>query len=117
MDSAVIHLHPHAPPKPALGAACNGCGACCAMEPCPVGAVMSLKRTGTCVALEWNDIQSRYQCGLLNKADRSNVAARRMVERWIAAGQGCDADFETEHPVPGSRPGQRQIHPVRASND
>ena len=41
MPHAVIHLHPSAPPKPAEGAACNGCGVCCAWQPCPLGVLAS----------------------------------------------------------------------------
>jgi len=32
-----IAIHAAAPAKPALGEPCNGCGVCCAAEPCPVG--------------------------------------------------------------------------------
>ena len=32
-----IHLHALAPAKPHTGAACNGCGVCCAWQPCPLG--------------------------------------------------------------------------------
>jgi hypothetical protein len=94
MRTAVIHLYREAPTKPALGEPCNGCGACCATEPCPVGAVMSLRRSGSCVALEWNDSERRYRCGLLSRSARSGPAARRLVSRWIAAGAGCDAELE-----------------------
>jgi hypothetical protein len=94
MQTAVIHLHREAPAKPALGEPCNGCGACCAMEPCPVGAVMSLKRSGACVGLEWNDSERRYRCGLLSRSARSGAGAGRLVSRWIAAGAGCDAELD-----------------------
>jgi hypothetical protein len=94
MHTAVIHLHRQAPAKPALGEPCNGCGACCATEPCPVGAVMSLKRSGQCVALEWDERETRYRCGLLARSAQTGAPARRLVARWIAAGQGCDADLE-----------------------
>ena len=33
----IVHLHRDAPPKPAPGAPCNGCGVCCAAETCPAG--------------------------------------------------------------------------------
>lgn len=94
MQTAVIHLHRQAPAKPEPGQACNGCGACCALEPCPIGAVMSLRRSGRCDALEWDDDGQRYRCGLLVKASTTSRGAARLVSRWIAAGAGCDADFE-----------------------
>ncbi len=96
MPVTVIQLHREAPTKPATGEPCNGCGACCATEPCPVGAVLSLRRSGRCEALEWSDTDSRYRCGLLVRAAASSTPAKRLVTRWIAAGQGCDADLELE---------------------
>ena len=44
MTHAVIYLHPAAPAKPAVGAACNGCGVCCAWQPCPLGMLVSGRR-------------------------------------------------------------------------
>ncbi|WP_077037011.1 hypothetical protein [Pelomonas sp. KK5] len=88
----VIHIHAEAPPKPPEGQTCNGCGICCLAEPCPVGVVVSLKRHGACNALRWSDGQMRYVCGLMT----GPTIIRRMVGRWIAAGQGCDCSLETE---------------------
>lgn len=102
----VIWLHPDAPPKPALGEPCNGCGLCCLAEPCPIGMVVSLKRRGACRALEWSDDQGRYLCGMLAHPSRYlglptfhpegwlNRWLRRWSRRSIAAGVGCDADLE-----------------------
>jgi len=96
-----IHIHPAAPPKPALGAPCNGCGQCCLVEPCPLGMVVSGKRSGACSALRWSDAAGRYVCGLV--ADPAGVLGRRwrwaapavarLARRWIAAGSGCDAEL------------------------
>jgi hypothetical protein len=94
MSHIVIHLHQSAPAKPEVGTACNGCGACCATEPCPLGVVISRKRSGPCVALEWIDALQRYQCGVLNKAALSGRSSLRLVTRWIAAGKGCDAELQ-----------------------
>lgn len=95
MIGRVIHLHAAAPPKPALGQACNGCGVCCAAEPCPAGMAVSLRRSGACSALTWDDAQARYRCGLLDRAAQLGTWPARAVARWIAAGHGCDADIDT----------------------
>jgi hypothetical protein len=104
----VIHIHPEAPPKPALGAPCNGCGVCCLVEPCPLGQVISRKRSGACDALRWSEGDGIYRCGALTDAEavlgaRWRWAApllRRLAKRWIAAGVGCDASMETHYPPP-----------------
>ncbi|QZA81741.1 hypothetical protein [Deefgea piscis] len=96
----IIHLHPLAPAKPAIGAACNGCGVCCAAEPCPVGMLISRKRRGRCAALVWDEVQHRYWCGmLLEPAGYLPVNwpwLNRRISHWaqrsIAAGIGCDSD-------------------------
>jgi hypothetical protein len=92
----VIHLHPAAPSKPPEGAACNGCGVCCAAEPCPLGMLLSRRRSGACKALQWDGPAGRYVCGAL--ADPAawlpwlpGALARTLVRRWIAAARGCDS--------------------------
>ncbi len=91
-DGRVIQIHADAPPKPAVGAPCNGCGVCCIAEPCPVGIVVSLRRRGRCKALRWSAEDSRYVCGVLTST-RLPVL-KRLITRWIAAGVGCDCDLE-----------------------
>jgi hypothetical protein len=97
----VIHLHREAPAKPEFGAPCNGCGVCCASEPCPLGMVLSGRRSGACAALRWNDSQARYLCGAL-VAPRDVLPRRlamfapllsKLAARWISAGSGCDASL------------------------
>ncbi len=90
MSARVIAIHADAPAKPAVGAACNGCGVCCLSEPCPLGVLVSRRRHGACTALQWDAPQRRYRCGLA--AGRSPLAA--LARRWIAAGRGCDSDAE-----------------------
>ncbi|MBK7899216.1 MAG: hypothetical protein KA603_08315 [Azonexus sp.] len=98
MPSTLIPLHRAAPPKPALGAPCNGCGVCCAAETCPLGRVVFRQRQGPCPALEWH--AERYRCGLLAEPRRylpwlprgCAGAVHRLLSRWIAAGAGCDSD-------------------------
>jgi hypothetical protein len=84
-----IRLHAGAPDKPALGAACNGCGVCCLSEPCPIGMLISLRRRGVCRALRWDETAARYCCGLI---DARRPWRSALARRWIAAGRGCDSD-------------------------
>jgi len=97
-----IHIHPAAASKPAWGEPCNGCGVCCIVEPCPVGMLVSGKRTGACKALAWNAEQARYLCGVVSEPRRfiapawlAGLAARFAL-RMIAAGKGCDCDLTVE---------------------
>lgn len=98
----LITVHAHAPAKPRVGAPCNGCGACCISEPCPVSRVWLGHREGACPALKWDDAALRYQCGMATRPGDSlawlpavaNPVAARLFRRWIAAGIGCDFDAE-----------------------
>ena len=100
----VLHLNEAAPTKPAMAKPCNGCGVCCAYAPCPVGVLISKRRTGACEALEWVDAESRYRCGVLLdpgrytglRADWAQALARRLAGRMISAGSGCDCSLEVE---------------------
>jgi hypothetical protein len=100
----VIHIHPAAPPQPAEGTPCNGCGVCCLAEPCPLGQVISRKRVGACDALRWDHTQSLYRCGAISDprgvlGPRWGWAAPllvRLSRRWIAAGTGCDASLRSD---------------------
>ena len=104
MPDQIIHIHPEAPFKPALGAPCNGCGVCCLAEPCPLGQVISRKRSGACDALRWDAAQRLYRCGVLSDTEavlgpRWRWVApllRRLAARWIAAGVGCDASLQVQ---------------------
>ncbi|MBL0719960.1 hypothetical protein JI742_08665 [Piscinibacter sp. Jin2] len=88
-----LAVEPGAPAKPAEGEACNGCGLCCLAEPCPVGRLLSRRRQGACVALRWDGAAGHYRCGALTRF--RHPLWRRLIGRWIAAGAGCDASFET----------------------
>lgn len=98
----VVHLQRAAPAKPAVGAPCNGCGVCCAAEPCPVGMLLFRQRHGPCPALIWQAAEARYRCGLLCAPARhlrwlpraADRFAARLFARWIAAGAGCDSTVE-----------------------
>ncbi|HMN94776.1 MAG TPA: hypothetical protein PKC60_16220 [Hydrogenophaga sp.] len=102
MQQQIIHIHPHAPPKPVPGAPCNGCGVCCLAEPCPLGILLSRRRRGACVALRWDDGAGLYRCGALGDpvsvlGPRHAWAAavlRWLARRWIGVGIGCDASLQ-----------------------
>ena len=93
--------HPNAPAKPALGAACNGCGLCCLAAPCPLGMLVSRRRQGACHALQWDASQQRYRCGMVSDPGAilgwqhpwAVALVARLAQRWIASGVGCDADL------------------------
>ena len=96
----VILLEPAAPPKPRPGRPCNGCGVCCAAEPCPLGMLVSRRRHGACAALSWDEAGRRYRCGAVAEPRRfvrwlPAALARRLALRWISAGRGCDSTLET----------------------
>lgn len=108
----VIAIHPAAPPKPAWGQPCNGCGVCCLSEPCPVGMLLSRRRRGACVALLWSEPDALYRCGLL-VAPAEHLPAllhpaapllQKVARRFIAAGIGCDCDIELEASDPAGGP-------------
>ncbi len=97
-----IAIHSAAPAKPLLGEPCNGCGVCCAAQPCPVSRLLLGHRSGACPALRWQAHERRYACGMVTEPGRflrwlpqrwSGFAGRRFA-RWIAAGMGCDSDIE-----------------------
>jgi hypothetical protein len=96
----IIRIHPMAPPKPAWGDNCNGCGVCCAAEPCPVGVLVSGRRQGACSALEWQEAARRYVCGVVAAPERHLGAGLgriasifpTLLQRMISAGSGCDSD-------------------------
>lgn len=102
MHRTTIHIHAEAPPKPREGDACNGCGVCCAAEPCPVGMVLSRRRRGPCVALVWVDDERRYRCGMVSAPERhvgmrwATPLVAMVARRMIAAGRGCDCSLSVE---------------------
>jgi len=106
MSRQVIRLHPDAPAKPTEGRPCNGCGVCCAAEPCPIGVLVSGRRTGACAALTWADGAGLYRCGLVSSpgavlpwlpAPLAPLLGR-LARRWISAASGCDSDLAVEAP-------------------
>lgn len=110
MSHHIIHIHMEANPKPEAGAPCNGCGLCCLLEPCPLGVVLSGRRHGACVAVQWVPELRQYRCSAVSHPVallRGRWPAvwhglipwvspllARLAKRWIAAGQGCDSHLE-----------------------
>jgi hypothetical protein len=102
MAHRVIYLQPGAPPKPEAGAPCNGCGLCCAWQPCPLGMLVSRRRSGACAALAWSPPEQRYHCAMLSAPHQvwprlgrwAAPLIKRLARRWIAAGLGCDCQAE-----------------------
>jgi hypothetical protein len=105
LKEQIVHLHVEAPPKPALGASCNGCGVCCALDTCPAARVRFRQARGPCPALEWSPDERCYRCGLLADPGRylgwlpaaAVPLARRLMRRWIAAGKGCDCSADIQY--------------------
>lgn len=104
MPEQTIRLHHAAPLKPAEGQPCNGCGVCCALETCPAARLRFRQAGGPCPALEWSATETRYRCGLLVRPAHylgwlpvvGAATARRLMARWISAGNGCDCSAEIQ---------------------
>lgn len=103
-DNQIIWLQPEAPAKPQIGQVCNGCGVCCAAEPCPVSRAFLWQWRGACHALEWHAESQQYRCGMLLRPAHYVFLLPRLFEarfrswirRWIAAGVACDSDAHIE---------------------
>ncbi|WP_147019947.1 hypothetical protein [Methylorubrum extorquens] len=97
------------PVKPAFGSPCNGCGYCCAQEPCAVAReFVGAGEDGPCPALERED--GRFVCGMIVRpifyigraagldgaADAApsaeDAAIGGQIAEALGAGRGCDAD-------------------------
>lgn len=102
----VIYLQPEAPSKPAVGQPCNGCGVCCASEPCPAGVLVSRRFQGACAALVWHADGGLYRCGLIAQP-AAHLPAKlrwlapllaRLARRFVSAGSGCDSSVTAARP-------------------
>ena len=99
-----IWLARAAPAKPAVGAACNGCGVCCAAAPCPLSTLLLRHRDGACPALQWQATAARYRCGLLAAPTHylrwlpavAVPLVALLARRYLAIGAGCDSDTSVE---------------------
>ena len=102
MKYQTITIHALAPEKPPIDQPCNGCGICCALEPCPVSLALLWPHQQPCRALTWDDATRRYLCGMVVAPaqhlklipDFANGVASKLFKRWIAANQSCDAEID-----------------------
>lgn len=125
----VIYIQPGAPLKPPEGAPCNGCGVCCLLEPCPLGTLLSGRRRGACVAVQWDAAARRYHCAAVTApmdvvkrilpdwlhaaSPAGGALLSRLAPRWIAAGKGCDSSVLTQ----GLRQPDRDLGAVSSMGD
>jgi hypothetical protein len=63
--------------------------------------LLSRRRSGACAALQWDDAQARYLCGVLARPGHwlpllPPTWARALARRWIAAATGCDAELQAD---------------------
>lgn len=89
-----------APPKPEFGSPCNGCGFCCAAEPCGVARefVPGAIDGAPCPAMEFE--HGRFWCGMVRRPghylglphDWADEFLGGEVAKVLGAGRGCDAD-------------------------
>lgn len=89
-----------APEKPAFGQPCNGCGFCCAAEPCGVARrfVPGAIDGAPCPAMEFE--HGRFWCGMVRRPGRylgllhdwADEFLGGEVSKALGAGKGCCAD-------------------------
>lgn len=88
-----------APEKPAFGSPCNGCGFCCAAEPCGVARqfVPGAIEGAPCPAMEFE--HGRFWCGMVRRPGHylglpawGDEEMGAMIGEALGAGKGCCAD-------------------------
>jgi hypothetical protein len=89
------------PVKPAYGSPCNGCGFCCAAEPCAIALehIAGHPAEGPCLALEFEG--GRFVCGMIRRPghymglpnDWADGPIGAMIANALGAGRGCDAEL------------------------
>ncbi len=95
---ALLPMAQSAPVKPKAGQPCNGCGVCCAEEPCHVIRDFAHVTEGPCPAMEWE--AGRFYCGLIRQPSKylgtvpegDNPLGRQIAE-CLGAGRGCDSEI------------------------
>lgn len=84
------------PPKPKFGAACNGCGLCCALELCIAGEMAFPGAQAPCPALKLRSDGKGTYCELV--ATEISAGLAPMLQESLGIGKGCsmpDSDFIT----------------------
>lgn len=107
--------HERGPEKPRFGEPCNGCGYCCALQPCAIAQeYLGAEDVGPCPALVFDNEETRFRCGMVLSPTRfmflppdpeADLILGTMFAEMLAVGRGCDSeDFaapETEEPAHG----------------
>lgn len=93
-------------PKPAEGAPCNGCGACCILEVCEIGVALGLDGSGACRGLRFTG--ERYVCGPIAEPEPFGLCAdhAEALALLLGVGAGCcssDEGLEALRREPGDR--------------
>ncbi|AWB26192.1 hypothetical protein DA075_35570 (plasmid) [Methylobacterium currus] len=88
-----------APPKPEFGSPCNGCGFCCAAEPCGIARrfIPGCGEEGPCPAMEFEG--GRFWCGMVRRPGHylglpacGDEEMGAMIGESLGTGKGCCAD-------------------------
>ena len=119
LNNRLDSILPIALAKPKLGEPCNGCGYCCATEPCALAKEFLQCAAGPCVALQV--IDDKLVCGLVRNplgylfkaahpdqevpgldlpdSGGSDLSASAEISNEIASalgiGKGCDSDDDS----------------------
>ena len=81
--------------KPQLGSPCNGCGACCLAERCPLSVAAFGEDESLCPAIEQEGLA--FRCGLIvhpeQYLDLGNVGGYEgdVFAQLLGVGRGCDS--------------------------
>ena len=103
-DDALMAAEPErAPEYPGFRSPCNGCGLCCAAEPCDVARQFLGATQGPCPALEFEG--GRFWCGVIRRLSHylskplfGDGMVREILGDLLGIGQGCDSSVGCEGP-------------------
>lgn len=97
MSIALPVIIERAPEKPKWGEPCNGCGFCCAAEPCDIAREFIGATKGPCPAMEFD--AGRFWCGMvrsphkyLGVAEWVGDSMRAPFQLLLGVGRGCDSE-------------------------
>lgn len=74
--------------KPLFGMPCNGCGLCCQMEICAIGAAAFPKATAPCPALRFAG--SNFRCAIVEAEAAAGMEP--VIADALGIGRGCCSD-------------------------